>query len=834
MAFFRLNKTFQNESTLWSTLYEYTNNAKRNLFINRFDLILTPLAAKYLLFRIRHNGITIYEQNEPAERPFLQFPIRNLITSIPRDDTITIETASSSGQTPTFPVTISAEFDFVDAPYPAALIPLTNADLLGITESINIFDSAPFDQSFDDSHYAPVDLTGYSKMLLLISTNEQYNPSIISNQTFPIGTRFFDLFTGSYRGNKSGIEKRGAVLEDDTTNRLQAVYWWLGDGDTFQTTTLNLDSAPLQPGTLARSALVNFDLDESGQYVIFPRVFNGNISFFVYDLQMPFVLSQVPVRETPRTPYTGYALQTNCVKMIDASNVILGVRKTQAGAITWEILVINAHLETPGSPIEILQEIDITSALPEIYNNDGQVQGDSLYSINVSADGKTMAFAYRDAASRRKIHTATITTQIPYDFSNFALGDSATYENPSSDILFATCDPAGRRGFLFFNAMTPALYSTEDLTIPYIMPPGMTITGNNIPIANFKRLQFRFDSAEMFINWNTPGNTVMLEKRAFEVRSPGWTLRDRNNVPFLPFFYRGRYTADQIDVDLNNPDNENRMYQLQVTDNTSPQFDWEYTFTKEITFRGNQTAWRNRRYHNTWTFVFRRKGVRVYSENIQTLDIYAFNEREIPQLITSIPNFSGTQAVQVTTDKTQLQIRKRIAFNFKFDTINRTETKHFEVRNYLPNDMSRTTPPEVQSLFDIINAFPTNGITTDPYRDLGYSDGTTFPEFAAYLRGFLNVKSVTETARGSMSVDTLARLPLPVTRITISVEALTPEGEYRTIIPDIGTISPVGETAITLSEAFEGRVLPKGRDLLRFKVTTDGQTTLTMDAILSN
>ena len=128
-----------------------------------------------------------------------------------------------------------------------------------------------------------------------------------------------------------------------------------------------------------------------------------------------------------------------------------------------------------------------------------------------------------------------------------------------------------------------------------------------------------------------------------------------------------------------------------------------------------------------------------------------------------------------------------------------------------------------------VNALPVNGfIEPDkPNRRIGFTGMFRNEPYQEVIpTEILNVQPLTLTS--------LTRLPIPVTKITVSLEALKTDQTYQTILDTIGAIKTLGETSITISEFDSNIVFPKNKDGLRFKVETDAQTVLSMDVILTN
>ena len=183
---------------------------KRRLFTNRLDLIMPPISAKYLQWRILKNGIPIYESGQATVK-YVSLPIRNAIRFLERDDEFTLEAASINEQQTRLLFTLAVEFDFNDEPYPAALIPLDNSSLIGVSETVNLFNNETFDQTFDESHYATLDASGYSKLQILITANEDYNPRILSNINTPLSRTFLDLFERLVLWQRITIDTRRTI-----------------------------------------------------------------------------------------------------------------------------------------------------------------------------------------------------------------------------------------------------------------------------------------------------------------------------------------------------------------------------------------------------------------------------------------------------------------------------------------------------------------------------------------------------------------------------------------------------------------------------------------------
>lgn len=834
MAFFRLNETFTNGGTDWAELYSYTNTAKRNLFVNRWDLILPPLSAKYIAYRIRHNGIIIYERDERETTPFTQFPIRNLIKSIPRDDTISIETRSLNPRQSELDVTISMDLDFASEPYPAALTPLTNADLIGITETVPVFDGAHFTQAFSESHYSTLNIEGYSKMLLLITANEEYNPHIISNELLPLPADFFSIFTGSYRSNSTALTRTGTLGPSQSYTQ-----WDYADGTTFQFITSHVAGTTEESGEVERNNLFLCDLNEAGRRVVFPRVFNGSVRLLYYNLPAPFTL--YPDGQTPpSTNKNGFdyegTVQQSSMRLIDDSTMYLIVRQTLNNIVTWRLWQINPNLGN-AEDAELTADIDITAILTDIkVGNDPNPTINFVWGMNISKNGRTMAISYASATSDRKMHTVTITTANPYDFSSPTVGQRGEYTNASADIEWGGTDTGGEYGYIVFDtAMGRRLYNTERLADRYIVPDGTPLAQNFIEVPDLFKLTFRFDDGQIYISYKDSG-TLTLKARTFQIRAPGWTLLDAQGMPFLPFSYRGRYDSQRIEIDANNPDGESRTYRLEIEDAGTPVFDYEYLYAKSIYNsygRSSITLGRGRGHSASGRINMRRNGVRIFSENVQVIEIYGYNEGETPALLRTLTDFAGTQTLEITTTKRYIRVLKRIAFSFDWENVSRI-TAEYEDRY---RGASSTSAAQLVSRFaafaEFVNALPENGIPSER-GTVGYADSLQWPEQLQDFSFYLRNQTDSAPVRSSLQIPVLARLPLPVSAIIISIEALKADGTYQEIIPNIGQIATLGETAITISEAFEGRVLPKGQDAIRFKVTVDGKTTLSMDAVLSN
>ena len=818
MVYYRAAPQVRTEGADLKTVFEFKNTTKGRLYTNRLDLILEPLAAKYITYTIEKNGIEIYDSKVPRIK-YSQLPIRNNIQYLERDERLTIKAASTTDFQPILDFALVAEFDFVDQPYPAAFIPFTTAELLGLSETIQIWNAEPFDQNFNERHYATINTEGYSNLQLLISANEDYNPRILSNEHFALTRTFLDLFEDSYYGNVSALT-RSPQMQEGTGN--SQTNWNYADNTPLPTFQHNIETMR-DDHTFRGKAPVKFDIDETGRFVLTPREFNHQIAMWVFRLSTPFDFRTADTTGQLRRGWNVTEdFDPRHLEIIDLNNVLMIF---QATGDTPKIVLYNTnpHLDEPdNTTISLNWEADITSK----FTDNGEI-----FALYIHSAGKKITILQKQAGTTGAIRAITLTSTTPYDFRTTGTPETSEFEHSSDNITKAWFSRDGHQ-LLFFDTENKQLHKSTNLVTPFKLQSAITFNQTrhlsaHLQTSTLQDLQYRFDGGDLYISYYAQGtNQTIFRRYKFREVGSGWKLYSRDNIPFLPVGYRGNHVTDKITIDLNNPEGQNRQYTISLSDTSRLGIDITYQHPQSIAFEYDPryTGFgRHRRRTSLGYFIARYAGFRVFSNNIQTLQIFGADTAEAEgTLITKEDSFSGDRRINITTTAKYLQIVKTIAYE-----ISHTTTFHDQTRR----SNSREAIIEANRF---INTLPTEGYIHNVNRRIGYHD-ISWPALISPIMTpeYLSVGR-NDPLTQNFAVESLTRLPIPVTTITISLEAKKADGTYQTILPTVGTISTLGQSTISLSEQNPTLVLPKGEDALRLKVVTDAQTVLSLDAILSN
>ena len=818
MVYYRAAPQVQTEGDTLKKVFEFKNTTKGRLYTNRLDLILEPLAAKYITYTIEVNGIPIYDAKIPKIK-YSQLPIRNNIQFLERDAIVTIRAASTSEYQPILDFAIIAEFDFIDQPYPAAFIPFTNAELLGLSETRQIWNSEPFDQNFSERHYATIDTEGYGNLQLLIQANENYNPRILSNEHFTLARTFLDLFEGSYYGNVSALTRSPqlASFGDTQTN------WNYADNSQLPTFQNNIETMHGDHKFIGK-APVKFDVDETGRFLLTPREFNLQVAMWIYEMSTPFDFTTANATGQLRRGWNvTQDLQPRGLEIIDLNNVLMLFQTTSG---TPKMILYNAdpHLDDPESTtISQNWEVDLTSK----FTDAGKIQA-----IYIHNEGRKITILQLQSGTTGAIRAITLTSTTPYDFRTTGNPEVSEFEHGSDNITTAFFSRDGKQ-LLYFDTENKQLHKSTNLNTPYKLQAAITFDQTRhlsgiIPTADIlEDLQYRFDGADLFISYYaSAARNVTFRKYRFVETGAGWKLYSRDNIPFLPVGYRGNHITDKITIDLNNPEGQNRQYNIEVSDTSRLGIDITYDYPKYVQWVSDPTytghgRWRRRT--SIGYFVVAKEGFRVYSNNIQTLEILGADTAEAAGTnITKVDDYAGNRNIEITTTAKFLKVIKTVAYEI------------LHTSTFFSQRTSRTNSHDARDeAIDFTNTLPTVGFIQDPNRRVGYHDITPPRLLNTLPPNFLEVTR-SDPITQQFTIDSLTRLPVPVTRITISIEAKKADGSYQTIIPDVGAIATLGETSISLSEQNPSLILPKGEDAIRVKLETDAQTILSLDAILSN
>lgn len=844
MAFYRERPTYFITSTQFREVWRYTNNAKRNLFVNRFDIILPPQTSRHFIYRLKRNGVTISEILHPPHPPLMEFPVRNLIGHISRDDEISLEVASTNPYGENYTVTLLLEFDFADAPYPAITRQLTNADLAGLTETRRLVSEREFDQTFDSSDYAYLDMSGYTKLLALIRTDESYDPDVIDSQTAPLTQELFSLLAGASYGNATALTRSPNFPQPHSNFRPQYERSYV-----FTTLWRYLDNSEIQTYNHAITEMTQngaypvkewqFDIEETGRFLLQMRNPSGTTPRFrIYPIRTPFDINSIGTVQNKSGDWNlDPDSKLTDVDIIDRNLAIMVTSYSDAGATKLHIWGFNPHFGE-SAPAQLLWDRVLTVT----PSPSGGVGPTLNFTITAAIDGLSLNFAW--AASQR-IYAGSLITETPFDFRNATLGTVTDMDAPADVGLSNLQRPRFSHtgmSLVGVGRSDDKLHQTATLPAPFTLTGATWAHERTIP--RLQETRFRFDDSEFFTTQEDtrPVSTNSVIRRYdFPYVAPGFVLRAEDGMPFLPFGYKGTVTTNTIRADLHNPNGESRGYRISLHDDTTLETDFTFLRMRALTleifskaragrvFVGGSNRITRRQIVGTYStarWTAQRAGMRIWSNNIQTLKIYGLNEGESPQLLRTVGSFSGTQTVDVSTDKAFLLIRKEVAFNFNHEP--KTENEIFEEATYDTVDNAQIFVDSVAA----VNALPTEGTQESPHSVIGYVSPLLPPGLASILIPFMRVTKDSVNRDPQMHLDSLRRLPILNTTINVAIEGKTRDGTYQTINPNIGQILPSGETAIALTE--ENAVFPKGNEAMRFKITASSKIVLSLDVILSN
>lgn len=211
MPYYQNNEIFVSEENTKKEVFTVTNTTAFKWFCNKFELLPSAAFAKHGKIFVEKNGRLEYtndfknrDKNDLYQ--YSVYSIRSLIQSLDRYDTLKISFQSRNDQKIT--LGISIELDFEDAPLSATITTRNKEELYLTSEFLSLAESDHFDQTFEESHYLPLDFIGYTKMQLSIVANEDYNPTIESNTANIFQSVFIDKLINARRRTTTLPTKR--------------------------------------------------------------------------------------------------------------------------------------------------------------------------------------------------------------------------------------------------------------------------------------------------------------------------------------------------------------------------------------------------------------------------------------------------------------------------------------------------------------------------------------------------------------------------------------------------------------------------------------------------
>jgi len=218
MAFKVFNEILSANSTAPKSVLKYTNTTRRKLFFNKFDLLPDVQFVRHGIIIVRKNGIVVFTNLGIIENPlrkYSQFPIRDKILYLERFDEFEILIYDATVNIKDdVKLTVSISLDVENIPEFSNLIPFSLLDLAQVSTTLDVFLKENYVNDFGTRNYFdPINVEGYSNMIISIITSEDYHPSIISNIHNPVPVGWYEMLEGSYLGNVSALTRTGDLTK---------------------------------------------------------------------------------------------------------------------------------------------------------------------------------------------------------------------------------------------------------------------------------------------------------------------------------------------------------------------------------------------------------------------------------------------------------------------------------------------------------------------------------------------------------------------------------------------------------------------------------------------
>ena len=213
--FYTNNNTYPLANIGSQSVFKYTNETKRRLYVNKFDLLPDVYFAKYGTLKIKKNGIVEYdsvsdEQETNDLRRYLQYSVSDRVRSLDREDRLEVILTLDHANT-TIKLGLSLELGFENEPIPATNIARDLLSLNFISDILVLADNVTYDQTATEHHNLPFDILGHNKILITIQAHSVFDPTLLTNEILSLPLTWINFIANSYRGNTSALTKSGSV-----------------------------------------------------------------------------------------------------------------------------------------------------------------------------------------------------------------------------------------------------------------------------------------------------------------------------------------------------------------------------------------------------------------------------------------------------------------------------------------------------------------------------------------------------------------------------------------------------------------------------------------------
>ena len=324
------------------------------------------------------------------------------------------------------------------------------------------------------------------------------------------------------------------------------------------------------------------------------------------------------------------------------------------------------------------------------------------------------------------------------------------------------------------------------------------------------------------IYWRYPGSAVFHFRRA-------------DGTIFIPSDHSGSYRALSASWNLNNPGKNHNDYSLTFAAPSIFSFDVRYEYLIQIYRYGYHVSSRptgKSYFRYTWD------GRRIIATQTQEIQILGHDEPDFSDAPTVIMTIADAPHTELTrafkTNKKYVRLVSTVAYNI-------VESRYYENETVGSSDTIQGLIPETGTdpyagLAAFYNSLPSQGSLYLPHRVMGYHN-LTFPSNAPdRVRNFQNTVHTTRSDISEFEITQFVRTPADLQIVTLALQTRGADGQWFTLIEDIGTIKSNGKTVLTLSsDDFERNVVwVRGPDTMRLVATATQAITLSIAAALTN
>ena len=826
--------------TDYTSIFKYENTTSRRLYVNKFDLLPDVYYANYGLVQVLKNGVVVFEtKDQDGLNPLAEysnFPIRAKLLFLDPHDTIEIlglllESESSK-------LTVSFDFDFVSSPAPDTVIPFSIAEKTIVSKKVTLFPEKFYEQTINEPHYSVIDNPNYNNMQITIDANIGYNPEKIEEfqNDDPLN---LEKFVNAYRGNNSRLSKVGSISSDG--GLLSFVY------ETEQEREPDIED--IRKLTLTTPFILNpdpidsyftFNNDGSKYYLVEIIGNTSTVRISEYDLTEKFNMATnnrtLNAQKTVSTIIplgsiggvfwgpSGHEFYFYGIESATARKFLIGFQLRDSYLIET--------LDTATRPFFQWPYTDTFLSLT-IPNADG-----CFYFLSIDNTATQASLTLRKYS-----FTPSNTLQTPVLISS----KTGFYEFGNvRNIIGAQFSTDGKILFLLTELkdgdQTQNMLSSVVLNEPFVFETNLR--------QNFTTT---FEYSKFLVDHSN--HTIIAKNANFNINEwfifsvitgSGWAFYNPDGTFFHPTDVTGEYIADVTKFDTKNDTEETRSYRFILSSSNSFTLDVVYSYFQSISRTHEYSYTRRPRplpsfpqlydveesISNKYYF----KGKRIYTENRNVLRAYGSDSPDFTDetFLFEENEWDGASlTANIDTDKKYIKFEKLVSYQFIVEdysnTLEQREDRNGRYRTLIP-----VLKTKYSDSIEFLNALPA-GREFLPNRFMMYYNEPLPASMQLYAPTFLN-KTVDKVPKKSLFDFTLSsRLPLPSSNIVIGLDIIGEGGNWYNLLNTIGSIEPVGKTLLELKQ-FDIQntlVLPKGKNVLRARLSAEQKVKLSVVALLS-